>query len=79
LEKEATVIAKSIDGFLRYEVIRLDEGGYASFTACQTREASEEFTVKAKEIRNKEGSLLSRVFPQDPEIIEATVIAFYQP
>lgn len=77
LEKEASVIAKAVKGCLRYAVLRLEEGGYASFTACRTREDSEEFTAKAKESRGKSGSLLSRVFPQDPEVIESTIKAVY--
>jgi hypothetical protein len=80
MKQEAVPLANTVDGFLDYGVIKLDEGnGYVSFTLCRSTEASEDFAEKARQIRGKDGSLLSKVLPQDPEVIEARLLAGFRP
>jgi hypothetical protein len=75
LREEAQPILAVEPGLVRYTCFKLDDGqGYAMMTAHASRVSSTQLSQKAREARQKDGSRLQRVLPQDPEVIQGTIV-----
>jgi hypothetical protein len=69
IDREAADTIRNLQGMLRYTTVKFDDGRIATFNACATEQAARNMTDKARELRNKAGSQLSKVLPTDPEVI----------
>jgi hypothetical protein len=78
-EQEAEPILKASFGVIRYGCLALESGGFAVFTASETREASAQLTEQAREARNKRSSLMNKVFPKEPRVMEGVIIGAHLP
>ncbi|MBV8914887.1 MAG: hypothetical protein JOZ05_17845 [Acetobacteraceae bacterium] len=69
IEHEGGETIRHLPGMLRYTTAKFEDGRIATFTACETEAASRAMAGKARELRGKPGSQLSKVLPTDPEVI----------
>lgn len=77
MREEAEPILRSVTGVIRYTCFKLDDQqGYAVITGHTDRETSTLLSQKAREAR-QHGSRLQRVLPQDPEILQGTIVHSY--
>jgi hypothetical protein len=74
IQREGLPQLQAIPGLVRYTTVKLDDGRIASFTTFESEEAARASTEKARELRGKGESLLKKVLPNDPEVIEVTVL-----
>jgi quinol monooxygenase YgiN len=78
LEQEATPILRNAPGLLRYTVFKTDgDQGYVVMTANTSPEAASQLTAQARAAVTRTGSMLQRVFPVPPEVIEGDIIHSY--
>jgi hypothetical protein len=78
IREEAQPILQSVTGLIRYTCFKLDDQqGYAVITGHANREASTLLSQKARDARQHSGSRLQRVLPQDPEILQGTIVHSY--
>jgi len=78
MREEGQPILQSVTGLVRYTSFKLDDQqGYAVITAHANREASTLLSQKARDARQHSGSRLQRVLPQDPEILQGTIVQSY--
>lgn len=78
LREEAQPILQSVTGLIRYTCFKLDdEQGYAVITGHANREASTLLSQKARDARRQSGSRVQRALPQDPEILQGTIVYTY--
>lgn len=64
---------RAVPGLLRYTTARFDDGRIATFASYETEQGAQQMTAKARELRNKAGSQLSKVLPHDPEVITGKI------
>ena len=69
IEQEGAEAIRNLPGLLRYTTVKFDDGRIGTFTACETEQAARDMTDKARELRSKPGSQLSKVLAHDPEVI----------
>jgi hypothetical protein len=74
IEQEGGEVIRHLPGMLRYTTVKFDDGRLTTFTACESEQASRNMTEKARELRNKPGSQLSKILPNDPEVITAEIL-----
>lgn len=76
LEQEAQPILDSAGaGIFTYTCIKLDGGdGYCVLTAHPTQQDATALTEQARQARERSGSLIAKVFPQPPRVIEGQII-----
>jgi hypothetical protein len=78
MREEAQPILESVTGLIRYTCFKLDDQqGYAVITGHANREASTLLSQKAREARQQSGSRLQRVLPQNPEVLQGTIVHGY--
>jgi hypothetical protein len=78
MREEAKPLLQTIKGLVRYTCFKLDDDkGYAVITGHANRESSTQLSQKAREVRQKGGSRLQRVLPQDPDVIQGTIVHSY--
>jgi hypothetical protein len=78
MREEAQPLLQTIKGLVRYTCFKLDDAkGYAVITGHTNRESSTQLSQKAREVRQKSGSRLQRVLPQDPEVLRGTIVHSY--
>ena len=73
IDHEGGEAIRTLPGMLRHTTVRFDDARIATFTACESEEASRKMVEKAKEFRSKAGSQLAKVLPNDPEVISGEV------
>jgi hypothetical protein len=79
LEQEAEPILKASPGVIRYGCVALESGGFAIVTASETQEAAAWLTEQAWGARNKSGSLLNKVFPSEPRVMQGLIVGAHLP
>ena len=79
LEQEAEPILKASDGLIRYGCVALEAGGFAIVTASATPEAASSLAEQAWGARNKSGSLLNKVFPTEPRVMQGVIVGAHLP
>jgi len=79
LEHEAEPILKASKGVIRYGCVALESGGFAIFTASETQEGAVQLTEQAREARNKSGSLINKVFPKEPRVMDGVIVGAHLP
>ena len=67
-------LLRGIAGLLRYTTAKLDDGRMATFGAFENAEAARASTEVARQARAKPGSMLARLLPNPPEVLEGKVI-----
>lgn len=78
MREEAQPILQSVTGLIRYTCFKLDgQQGFAVITGHANREASTLLSQKARDARQHSGSRLNRALPQDPEILQGTIVHSY--
>jgi hypothetical protein len=65
---------RSFTGLARYTVAKLIDGRVGIFCSFDTLESARKSSAEAKSLRAKSGTLLARVLPSDPQILEGTVV-----
>ena len=65
---------RSFMGLARYTVAKLTDGRVGIFCSFDTLENARKSSAEAKSLRAKSGTLLARVLPSDPQILEGTVV-----
>ncbi|GAC1344048.1 MAG: hypothetical protein NVSMB18_20930 [Acetobacteraceae bacterium] len=73
IEREGVETIRGVPGVLRYTVAQLDGGRIGAFSACESEAAARNLTETARNLRNKAGSQLGKVLPQDPEVITGEI------
>ena len=68
---------RSFPGLARYTVAKLTDGRVGIFCSFDTLENARKSSAEAKSLRAKSGTLLARVLPSDPQILEGTVVGIY--
>ncbi len=68
---------QAVPGFMHLTAVMLPGQGVAVLTTFKTLEGASQLTENAKEARAVSGSSLQKVFPEDPESIEARVLGTY--
>lgn len=71
---EAGGVIRNFPGLLRYPTVKFEDGRIATSTACETEKASLDMTAKAQELRGEPGSQLSKVLPDNPEVIQGEIV-----
>ncbi|MGE0224813.1 MAG: hypothetical protein AB7F35_30715 [Acetobacteraceae bacterium] len=74
IEQEGLAAIRAIPGLLRYTTAKLDDGRIASFNAFESESAARASVEKARELRQRSGSRLSHVLPDDPEVLEGSLL-----
>ena len=74
IEQEGGQTIRTLPGMLRYTTVRFDDTRIATFNACETEQAARNMTDKARELRSKPGSQLSKVLPHAPEVIKGDIM-----
>lgn len=74
IEREGAESIRNLPGMLRFTTVKFEDGRIATFTACETEQAARNMTDKARELRNKAGSQLSKVLAKDPEVIMGEIM-----
>ena len=78
MREEAQPILQSVTGLIRYACFKLEgQQGYAVITGHANREASTLLSQKARDARQNSGSRLQRVLPEEPEVLQGTIVQSY--
>ncbi|HBK05979.1 MAG TPA: hypothetical protein DDZ81_08945 [Acetobacteraceae bacterium] len=77
IEEEGFSAIRAIPGLLRYTTAQLEDGRIATFNAFASEQGARAVTRTAKELRMKGGTMLSKVLPGDPEVLEGTILFTY--
>ena len=64
---------RAVPGLLRYTIARFNDGRVTTFASYETKQEAQQMTAKARELRTKAGSQLSKVLPHDPEVITGKI------
>ncbi|HEY1413614.1 MAG TPA: hypothetical protein VGF36_15820, partial [Rhodopila sp.] len=78
IEREGLEAIHAIPGMLRYMTVKLEDGRIATFNAFETEQSARTMSQTAKDLRMKSGSLLHKVFPHDPEVLEGKILFTYR-
>jgi hypothetical protein len=79
IEKEGLAELKAIPGLVRYTTVKADDGRYATFSLYESESSARASVEKARQLRKTGGSELSKLLPDEPEVIETRVLhAEYQ-
>jgi hypothetical protein len=68
------IIRDHFFGLSRYTVAKLEDGRVATFGSFDTQENAQKSSQAAKEVRGRSGSEIARLVPNDPQILEATLL-----
>jgi hypothetical protein len=74
IEKEGIAELKAIPGLVRYTTVRADDGRYATFSLYESEASAQASVETARQLRRTGGSQLSKLLPDEPEVIETRVI-----
>lgn len=74
IEEEGFSAIRAIPGLLRYSTAKLEDGRIATFNAFASEQGARTINETAKSLRMKGGSMLSKVLPGDPEVLEGTIL-----
>jgi hypothetical protein len=64
-------------GLARYTVVKLTDGRVGIFNSFDSQANARKSSEEAKSLRAKSGTLIARVLPSDPQILEGTVVGVY--
>ncbi|WP_428491627.1 hypothetical protein [Rhodopila sp.] len=78
LEEEGGEIIRSFPGLIRYSVMHIYDGRIGTFGSFDTQENARNSSTQAAALRNKSDSKIARVFPGEPEVMEATILSTYR-
>lgn len=79
IEKEGRPQLNAIPGLIRYMTAKFTDGRIGGMSVYSTPESARAMADKARELRKTSGSQLSKLLPNDPEIIEGQVLYSYIP
>jgi hypothetical protein len=74
INKEGVGALQAIPGLARYTTVKAEDGRFAAFNLYESEEAARTSVEKAKQLRQSGGSMLGKVLPEDPEVIETEVL-----
>jgi hypothetical protein len=74
-EQEVTI--QGFAGLARLSVVRLSQRRVGTFSSYSDRDSANLSTQLARDLRAQAGSQSQKVFPTDPEILEAQVLGVY--
>ena len=75
--KEASDAILLFPGLARYTVVKLTDGRVGIFNSFDSQANARKSSEEAKSLRAKSGTLIARVLPSDPQILEVTVVGVY--
>ena len=68
------VIKNNFVGLSRYTVAKLTDGRVGTFGSFDTQENAQKSSQAAKQVRSQSGSEIARTLPNDPQVLEATIL-----